>query len=121
MISPAKFIPLAEETGLIVPIGAWVLEEACRHTKYLLDACCGTGVALKVSSIQFGYPDFIATVTGALERTGFPPFLLELELTETVIMQDVEGVVSRIAELRNMGVSISIDHFGTGYSSLSYL
>jgi diguanylate cyclase (GGDEF)-like protein len=121
MISPAKFIPLAEETGLIVPIGAWVLEEACRHAKYLLDAGSGTGVAVNVSSIQFGHPDFMATVTGALERTGFPPFLLELELTETVIMQDVEDVVSRIAELRSMGVTISIDDFGTGYSSLCYL
>jgi EAL domain-containing protein (putative c-di-GMP-specific phosphodiesterase class I) len=108
-------------TGLIVPIGAWVLEEACRYAKYLLDVGSGTGVAVNVSSIQFGHPDFIATVTGALERTGFPPFLLEPELTETVIMQDVEGVVSRIGELRSMGVTISIDDFGTGYSSLSYL
>jgi diguanylate cyclase (GGDEF)-like protein len=121
IIPPVKFIPIAEETGLIVPIGAWVLEEACRYAKSLFDSGSGVGVGVNVSSVQFGRPDFVDTVIGTLERTALPPCLLELELTETVVMHGLEDVVKRIAQLRDMGVSISIDDFGTGYSSLSYL
>ena len=120
-IPPVKFIPIAEETGLIVPIGAWVLEEACRHAKRLFNAGSNTGVGVNVSNVQFGRADFVATVVDALARTALPPCLLELELTESVVMQSIEDSSGKIAYLREMGVSISIDDFGTGYSSLSYL
>ncbi len=120
-IPPAKFIPIAEETGLIVPIGAWVLEEACRHAKRLFESGSNTGVGVNVSNVQFGRADFVATVVDALAHTALPPCLLELELTESVVMQGVEDTARKIAYLRGMGVSISIDDFGTGYSSLSYL
>jgi diguanylate cyclase (GGDEF)-like protein/PAS domain S-box-containing protein len=121
LISPMKFIPIAEETGLIVPIGTWVLEEACRQTKKLFDSGTPAGVGVNVSSVQFGRPDFVSTVTEVLRRTGLSPLLLELELTETVVMQGLDDVAEKIRELRTLGVSVSIDDFGTGYSSLSYL
>jgi diguanylate cyclase (GGDEF)-like protein/PAS domain S-box-containing protein len=121
LISPAKFIPIAEETGLIVPIGNWVLEEACRQTKKLCDSGLRAGVGVNVSSLQFSRPDFVQTVTGVLRRTGLSPLLLELELTETVVMQGLDDVAGKIRDLRTIGVSVSIDDFGTGYSSLSYL
>jgi len=121
MVSPSRFIPVAEETGLIVPIGAWVLEEACRHGKYLFDSGSPAGVGVNVSSIQFCRPDFAETVAGALERAALPACLLDLELTETVVMQSLDDVARKIACLRDTGVTISIDDFGTGYSSLSYL
>jgi diguanylate cyclase (GGDEF)-like protein/PAS domain S-box-containing protein len=121
LINPAKFIPIAEETGLIIPIGTWVLEEACRQTRKLCDAGLHTGVGVNVSSVQFARPDFVQTVTDVLRRTGLSPLLLELELTETVVMQGVEDVAEKIRELRTLGISVSIDDFGTGYSSLSYL
>ena len=121
LINPAKFIPIAEETGLIVPIGTWVLEQACRQTKKLCDAGCPAGVGVNVSNVQFSRPDFVETVTDILRRTGLPPLLLELELTESVVMQHVDDVASKIRDLRKLGISVSIDDFGTGYSSLSYL
>ena len=121
MVSPSRFIPVAEETGLIVPIGAWVLEEACRHAKSLFDSGSPAGVGVNVSSIQFCRPDFAETVAGALERANLPACLLDLELTETVVMQSIEDVAGKITRLRDTGVTISIDDFGTGYSSLSYL
>jgi diguanylate cyclase (GGDEF)-like protein/PAS domain S-box-containing protein len=121
LISPAKFIPIAEETGLIIPIGNWVLEEACRQTKKLCDSGLRAGVGVNVSSVQFSRPDYVQTVTDVLHRTGLSPLLLELELTESVVMQGVEDVAGKIRELRTLGISVSIDDFGTGYSSLSYL
>ena len=120
-IPPDRFVPIAEETGLIVPIGLWALEEACRHGKSLFDSGLAAGVGVNVSSVQFGRADFTNTVTSVLERTGLPPRLLDLELTETVVMQGIEDVAKKIAWLRGIGVTISIDDFGTGYSSLSYL
>lgn len=121
LIPPMKFIPIAEEMGLIVPIGNWVLETACLRTKLLADSGSRVGVAVNVSNVQFARPDYIETVTTALRRTGLDPSLLELELTESVVMQGVDDVTGKIQELRKMGVSVSIDDFGTGYSSLSYL
>jgi diguanylate cyclase (GGDEF)-like protein/PAS domain S-box-containing protein len=121
LISPDKFIPIAEETGLIVPIGNWVLEEACRQTKKLCDSGLRAGVGVNVSSVQFSRPDFVDTVIDILRRTGLSPLLLELELTETVVMQGLDDVAGKIRELRTLGISVSIDDFGTGYSSLSYL
>ena len=121
LISPAKFIPIAEETGLVIPIGNWVLEQACRQTKKLCDSGLRAGVGVNVSSVQFSRPDFVDTVTDILRRTGLSPLLLELELTETVVMQGLDDVAGKIRELRTLGISVSIDDFGTGYSSLSYL
>ena len=121
LISPVKFIPIAEETGLIIPIGKWVLEEACRQTRELCDNGLRVGVGVNVSSLQFSRPDFVQTVTDILRKTGLSPLLLELELTETVVMQGLDEVASKIRDLRTIGVSVSIDDFGTGYSSLSYL
>jgi EAL domain-containing protein (putative c-di-GMP-specific phosphodiesterase class I) len=121
MIPPLKFIPIAEETGLIVPIGKWVLEEACRQTRKLVDSGVRAGVGVNVSSVQFCRPDFVDMVTGVLRATGLPAYLLELELTESVVMQGLEEIAGKIRQLRILGVSVSIDDFGTGYSSLSYL
>jgi len=121
LISPNRFIPIAEETGLIVPIGNWVLEQACRQTKKLCDSGLRAGVGVNVSSVQFSRPDFVDTVIDILRRTGLSPLLLELELTETVVMQGLDDVAGKIRELRTLGISVSIDDFGTGYSSLSYL
>ena len=120
-IPPARFIPIAEETGLIVPIGEWVLEEACRHTQECLSAGGNAGVSVNVSSVQFARADFVDTVVRALAVTGLPPERLELELTETVVMQAMEDVAQKISNLRQIGVAISMDDFGTGYSSLGYL
>jgi len=121
-IPPLKFIPIAEETSLIVPIGTWVLEEAChRADAWQRTGSEGIGVAVNVSLVQFGRPDFVETVMHALQKSGLPANLLELELTESVVMQGVEAVTEKINRLRRLGLSISIDDFGTGYSSLSYL
>jgi diguanylate cyclase (GGDEF)-like protein/PAS domain S-box-containing protein len=121
-IPPSKFIPIAEETSLIVPIGTWVLDEACRKASaWQTTGSAGVGVAVNVSLVQFGRADFVETVTEVLERSGLPPHLLELELTESVVMRDVDQVTEKINRLRALGLTISIDDFGTGYSSLSYL
>ena len=121
LIGPSRFIPIAEETGLIIPIGNWVLERACRQTKKLCESGFPTGVGVNVSSVQFIRPDFVETVTDVLCRTGLSPLLLELELTETIVMQSMDDVAAKVRELRSLGISVSIDDFGTGYSSLSYL
>jgi diguanylate cyclase (GGDEF)-like protein/PAS domain S-box-containing protein len=121
LIDPGKFIPIAEETGLIIPIGNWVLEEACRQTKKLCDSGVRAGVGVNVSSVQFSRPDYVETVIDILRRTEMSPLLLELELTETVVMQGLDDAAAKIRELRTLGISVSIDDFGTGYSSLSYL
>ncbi|MCU1330848.1 MAG: hypothetical protein JWN34_6218 [Bryobacterales bacterium] len=121
-ISPSKFIPIAERTGMIIPIGNWVLHEACqRCVGWQAGRLKGVGVAVNVSAIQFTSPDFFDTVVRTLERTGLPPKLLELELTESVLLQDARTSAATLAELRNLGVTIALDDFGTGYSSLSYL
>jgi diguanylate cyclase (GGDEF)-like protein/PAS domain S-box-containing protein len=122
LVLPARFISIAEESGLIVPIGAWVLWEACRQVRRLDDGGCGpVRVSANVSSIQFARPEFVELVAQALRETGIRPNLLELELTESLVMQDISQSSSRIAKLRELGVQVSIDDFGTGYSSLSYL
>ncbi|MDQ6676687.1 MAG: EAL domain-containing protein [Acidobacteriota bacterium] len=121
-VPPSKFIPIAEETTLIVPIGTWVLEESCREASaWQHTGSKGVGVGVNVSLVQFGRADFVETVTLALQRSGLPAHLLELELTESVVMQGVENVTEKINRLRRLGLSIAIDDFGTGYSSLSYL
>jgi diguanylate cyclase (GGDEF)-like protein/PAS domain S-box-containing protein len=122
MVSPARFIPIAEETGQIVDIGMWVLREACMQTRrWHLEGHEHLRVAVNVSARQFNQEDFSALVRMALLESGLAPDRLELELTESMIMQRPERVVGVMAELRELGVKFSIDDFGTGYSSLSQL
>ncbi len=120
-VSPAAFVPLAEETGLIGAIGTWVLGQACRQRALWGEALGAVRVAVNVSALQFARADFAANVAGALEAACIPAMWLELELTENVIMQDVEQAASKMAHLRQLGISVSMDDFGTGYSSLSYI
>jgi diguanylate cyclase (GGDEF)-like protein len=121
-VPPSEFIPIAEETGMILPIGEWVLHHACRQIAAWRDARLPTvPLAVNVSALQFAQPDFVSTVANALTSAGIPADCLELELTESLIMRDVLASASRMRELREIGVKIAIDDFGTGYSSLSYL
>ncbi len=121
-VVPARFIPVAEDCGLIVPIGAWVLEEACRHAQSLRQGGWpDLTMAVNLSAMQFRRTGLIDTVSGALERSGLPAHLLELELTESILLQDVENNLDMVRQLKSLGVRLSIDDFGTGYSSLSYL
>jgi diguanylate cyclase (GGDEF)-like protein/PAS domain S-box-containing protein len=122
MISPIEFIPMAEETGLIVPIGDWVLREACRQNKAWRDAGLPpVTVSVNVSARQFRERNLVNRVAGALKESGLEAKCLELELTESLIMQDIELAVATMEELQGLGVQLSIDDFGTGYSSLSAL
>lgn len=122
IISPSKFIPLAEETGLIISIGEWVLQKACEEGKRWLDlGYPPIMIAVNVSGKQFQQDDFASKVKTILEQTQFNPEYLEIEITETVLMQDTEKTEAVIQELSGLGIKFSLDDFGTGYSSLSYL
>jgi EAL domain-containing protein (putative c-di-GMP-specific phosphodiesterase class I) len=122
MVSPGQFIPLAEETGLIVAIGDWVLHEACKQNKaWQVAGLPELTISVNVSARQFLHEEWIARVAHALEESGLDARHLELELTESLIMQDLEAAVATMTELQQMGVRLSIDDFGTGYSSLSAL
>lgn len=123
MISPSEFIPLAEETGLIIPIGKWVLETACSQLKTweALPVFKDLVLAVNVSAKQFHQPDFVLQVKNILKQTGANPYRLKLELTESILVDDVKGMIAKMNTLKSMGVSFSLDDFGTGYSSLSYL
>ena len=122
LVPPIKFITIAEENGLIVPIGAWVLHEACRQNKAWQDAGLPfMDVSVNVSARQFGDKNLIAHVVSALRDSGLGAKYLELELTESLIMQDVPQAVTKMKALQGLGVQLSIDDFGTGYSSLSAL
>jgi diguanylate cyclase (GGDEF)-like protein/PAS domain S-box-containing protein len=122
IVPPIEFIPMAEETGLIVPLGDWVLREACRQTKAWQDfGLPPIVVGVNVSARQFKEKNLVTRVASALKEIGLDPKYLELEVTESVIMQDVELAVATMRELRGLGVQLSIDDFGTGYSSLSAL
>jgi diguanylate cyclase (GGDEF)-like protein/PAS domain S-box-containing protein len=118
MVSPAEFIPIAEETGLVVPLGAWALREACRVAASWPN---DVRVAVNVSPVQFRQPGLELAVTAALAASGLAPYRLELEVTESLLIQDSEAVIACLHRLRAMGVRIALDDFGTGYSSLSYL
>jgi EAL domain-containing protein (putative c-di-GMP-specific phosphodiesterase class I) len=123
LLPPAEFIPLSEETGMILPIGQWVLESACdrladwakRHEMAHLT------MAVNVSARQFRHESFVDQVLGALDRSGANPQRLKLELTESLLVDDVEEVIVKMNVLKARGVGFSLDDFGTGYSSLSYL
>ncbi|HEX4052726.1 MAG TPA: EAL domain-containing protein [Tepidisphaeraceae bacterium] len=122
MVPPAKFIPLAEDTGVIIPIGTWVLQEAARQTRAWLSAGLPlTPLSVNVSTVQFAQPDFIRTVGNALETSGVPERWLEIELTETLLMRNIRDAGDKLSQLREMKVAVAVDDFGTGYSSLAYL
>ncbi|MBN8770571.1 MAG: EAL domain-containing protein [Thiobacillus sp.] len=121
-ISPARFIPVAEDSGLIVPIGAWVIEQSCRQAQTWRQAGLPDIImSVNLSALQFRRAGLIETVAGALARSGLPPHLLELELTESILLQDVENTLDTVRQLKALGIRLAIDDFGTGYSSLSYL
>lgn len=121
-IPPATFIPIAEETGFIVTLGAWVLEQACLQIKHLHEAGYpDIKLAVNVSTVQFVQDNFLDQVRTVLDKTGFPANRLELEVTESAVMHDITTVAARLNALRALGISIAIDDFGTGYSSMAYL
>jgi diguanylate cyclase (GGDEF)-like protein len=122
-ISPAEFIPLAEDTGLIIPLGLWVMQTACAQ----LNAwegnprTCNLQIAINVSARQFHQPNFFEQLRDCLQYSGANPAMLKLELTESVVLENVEDVISRMLQIKELGVAFSLDDFGTGFSSLSYL
>ena len=124
IVSPADFIPVAEETGLIVPIGEWVLNEACSHVRqWQIDSPTHRSLSLSVnlSARQVAQPDLLERIKEALETSKLNPHCLKLEITESVVMENAEAAALMFKQLRSLGVQLSIDDFGTGYSSLSYL
>jgi diguanylate cyclase (GGDEF)-like protein len=122
IIPPMEFIPLAEESGLIVPIGEWVMRNACQMRKsWQYSGLIDTSISVNISGYQFQRQDFISTIARILEETGLDPSLLELEITETVMMQGGRESLTILHQLKDMGVCLAMDDFGTGYSSFSYL
>lgn len=122
MIMPGNFIPLAEETGLIVPIGTWVLETACAQNKAWQDAgLAPIGVSVNVSARQFWHDGLVRAISDALDKSGMDPKYLEIEITESLIMHGADHMLDMLHAIKKLGVQISVDDFGTGYSSLSYL
>ena len=122
LVPPAQFIPVAEETGLIVPIGRWALREACRQARAWEDSGMPpTRISVNVSAVELRSEDFVACVRAVLAETGLNPHYLEFELTETFLLQDWKSTAAVLHALRDMGVQLALDDFGTGYSSLSHL
>jgi EAL domain-containing protein (putative c-di-GMP-specific phosphodiesterase class I) len=123
LVPPAEFILLAEDTGLILPLGQWVLETACAQlaTWATRPETAQFTIAVNVSVRQFRHPDFVHQVTTVLDRSGANPQRLKLELTESLIVDDMDATIAKMTVLKDQGVSFSLDDFGTGYSSLSYL
>jgi len=117
-VSPANFIPIAEETGLIIPLGEWVLKAACYEA---VDWPDHIKIAVNLSPAQLNNRNLLSVVTAALAESGMPPHKLQLEITETVLLQNTFSTLATLHELRNLGVQVALDDFGTGYSSLSYL
>jgi EAL domain-containing protein (putative c-di-GMP-specific phosphodiesterase class I) len=124
LVPPLSFVPLAEETGLILPLGRWVLENACRQARAWRDARRGKDplfMSVNLSARQFAQPELVEQVRGILADSGLEPTGLEIEITESVLMDQSEAGVGTLRELRDLGVRLVLDDFGTGYSSLSYL
>jgi len=122
IISPAEFIPIAEDTGLIVDIGAWVIKQACLQISQWSETAAGQlKISINVSAKQVNHPGFIDVLKAALRSTNINPALLEVELTESVIMHNVDLCIEKLQQIKALGISLSIDDFGTGYSSLGYL
>ena len=124
MVPPSIFVPIAEETGLVLPIGDWILETACRQMKEWLPNLPAdrlVSVHVNLSGRQFRHPDLVENVRATLERVGLEPRRLGLEITESVVMDNAASAAERLEQLRSVGVQLQIDDFGTGYSSLSYL
>jgi EAL domain-containing protein (putative c-di-GMP-specific phosphodiesterase class I) len=121
-VGPDRFIPLAEDTGLIVPIGKWVLHTACAQNKAWQDAGLPPlSISVNVSPRQFRQENFALTIAEVLEATGLDARYLEIELTENMVMHDAEQMIKSLHAIKRLGVQIAVDDFGTGYSSLSYL
>ncbi|MEZ5541098.1 MAG: EAL domain-containing protein [Pseudomonadota bacterium] len=121
-VSPANFIPLAEETGLIIPIGEWVLRSACQQAQAWIDAGIDFDrMAVNISVRQFSSAGFSALIARILDETGLEPAMLELEVTESLLMSDAAGAIAILRELKDTGIHVAIDDFGTGYSNLAYL
>ncbi|MCG7533771.1 EAL domain-containing protein [Pseudoalteromonas sp. OOF1S-7] len=120
-IAPTKFIPIAEATGMIVELGAWVLREACQFSARLRRSGRAADISVNLSARQFKDVELIEHIATTLKETGLSPQMLHLELTESMLMGDVEAAIEQLLEMKKLGVSLSIDDFGTGYSSLSYL
>jgi diguanylate cyclase (GGDEF)-like protein/PAS domain S-box-containing protein len=121
LVPPAEFVTIAEETGLIVPLGEWVLEEACRQVVAWEAQGIRLSVSVNVSGVQITQPDVVSRVAAVLDRTGVDPARVALEMTESVLMRDAEETLSVLRALKDLGVRLHVDDFGTGYSSLSYL
>jgi diguanylate cyclase (GGDEF)-like protein len=122
LVGPGEFLPLAEETGLIVPIGEWVLREGCRQSAVWREMGHRVGrISVNVASQQFHQPDFADLVRSAIEEAGIAPAALELEITESSLIQDLDATMTMLQTLKELGVFLAIDDFGTGYSSLAYL
>jgi diguanylate cyclase (GGDEF)-like protein len=122
LLPPSRFIPIAEESGLIVPIGDWVLHEVCRQgVEWKKRFGTGIKIAVNVSPLQFARNDFATNVASIFRKSGYDPSLIELELTETLVMNDVKESSRQLSQLKRLGFHIAVDDFGTGYSSLSYL
>jgi EAL domain-containing protein (putative c-di-GMP-specific phosphodiesterase class I) len=122
VVLPNRFVPIAEDCGLIVPIGYWVLREACARAKSWEEAGLkSASVAVNISAVEFRHKDFVKGVRATLNETGLEPCHLQLEITESVLMRDAESSTTILKQLKNMGVQLAVDYFGTGYSSLSYL
>jgi EAL domain-containing protein (putative c-di-GMP-specific phosphodiesterase class I) len=123
MVSPAQFIPIAEETGLILPIGQWVLETACTQLKEWQNQAVTRELvlAVNVSAKQFRQAEFVDQVRSALQANAVNPKLLKLELTESLLLDNIESTICKMKVLKEIGVQFSLDDFGTGYSSLQYL
>ncbi len=121
-VSPDKFIPIAEDCGLIVPIGRWVLREACSQAKKWMDDGLPTiTIAINISAQEFLQKDFVKSVNEVLLDTGLPSYCLELEITERVLIRDVDRTITILHQLKKIGIKLALDDFGTGYSSLNYL
>jgi EAL domain-containing protein (putative c-di-GMP-specific phosphodiesterase class I) len=122
MVSPGKFIPLAEQTGLIVEIGYWVFEQACHWVNFCHTKSAGHfRVSVNLSAIQFKHPDLVTNIAAIMAKTGVNPKCIELELTESVTIGNTENSILRMNQLKELGLTLAMDDFGTGFSSLSYL